>query len=83
MSQKNVHIEYKDWFWIHEAPDMGNIEEGDPKRERLQLLVVLGFSYFDLRADFASSHQSLFLRGLSQHQSNAIGHDATYNGNRC
>ena len=45
-------------FRVHEGPRMGDMGENETK-----LLVVSGSFYFDLRVDFASPNQLLFVGG--------------------
>lgn len=39
-------------FRLHEAPQIGEVPENEPKRRYPQRLVVLGFFHLDLRVDF-------------------------------
>lgn len=53
-------------FRQHEgALHVRDIGVSDPKRRTFKLLGILGFRHFDMRVDFASSNQPLFLgRGI-------------------
>lgn len=46
-------------FRLPEAPHVGDVDENNPKVESAQLLGVVGFCYFDLHVDLASSNQPL------------------------